>query len=70
MSTVRIKDADLRQVESALRRAGQQARRTAAATHTPVVVYKNGKVIRQAVRAGTAPSAVAPSRAVGVAGKK
>ena len=50
MNRVRIKDADLRKVEPALRRAVEQARRTAAATHTPLVVYRDGKVTHQAVR--------------------
>jgi len=49
MSPVKIRDADLAKVEPALRRAAKQARRTAAATYTPLVVYKNNRMIKQAV---------------------
>jgi hypothetical protein len=49
MTAIKIKDADLAKVEPALLRAAKQARRTAAATYTPLVVYKNNKTIRQKV---------------------
>jgi hypothetical protein len=49
MSSTKIKDADLARVKPALLRAARQARRTAAATFTPLVVYKNGRTIRQMV---------------------
>ena len=49
MNSTKIRDADLAKVEPALRRAAKQARRTAAATYTPLVVYKNDKTIRQTV---------------------
>jgi hypothetical protein len=49
MSSIKIKDADLAKVGPALRRAAKQARRTAAATYTPLVLYKNDRTIRQMV---------------------
>jgi len=49
MSSIKIKDADLAKVEPALRRAAKQARRTAAATYTPLVIYKNNRTIKQSV---------------------
>ena len=49
MISIKIKDADLAKVEPALLRAAKQARRTAAATYTPLVVYKNNKTIMQKV---------------------
>jgi hypothetical protein len=49
MSSMKIKDADMAKVKPALIRAARQARRTAAATFTPLVVYKNGRTIRQMV---------------------
>ena len=49
MNSMKIKDADLAKVEPALRRAAKQARRTAAATYTPLIVYKNDRTIRQTV---------------------
>jgi hypothetical protein len=58
VSIHRIKDPDLRKVEPALRRAAAQARRTAAATHTPLVVCRNGKFIRLAVPRQTTQSAI------------
>ncbi|MDB6030175.1 MAG: hypothetical protein JWM16_513 [Verrucomicrobiales bacterium] len=35
----------LRDIESALRRAGKQARRIARAYGTPIYVWENGKVV-------------------------
>ena len=49
MKRSRIQDADLRKVEPALMRAAAQARRIAAETNTPLVLYEKGRVIRQAV---------------------
>jgi hypothetical protein len=49
MNSAKIKDADLAKVEPALRRASKQARRIAAATNTPFVVYKNERKTRQTV---------------------
>jgi hypothetical protein len=49
MSSIKIRDADLAKVGPALRRAAKQARRTAAETHTPLVIYKNNRTVRQAV---------------------
>lgn len=49
MSSLKIRDPDLAKVEPALRRAAKQARRIAAATHTPLIIYKNGRVVRQTV---------------------
>jgi hypothetical protein len=39
-------------VEKALRRAGSRARKIAEQTNTPLVIYKNGKVIKKKVTAG------------------
>lgn len=36
-----------RGIEAALRRAAQQARRTAAETNTPVVYVKNGEIVEE-----------------------
>ncbi|MBW1939551.1 MAG: hypothetical protein JRI67_12510 [Deltaproteobacteria bacterium] len=44
-----IQDPDLARVETALRRAAQKARKTAKDTRTPLVIYKNGRIIRQPV---------------------
>ena len=44
-----INDPDLAKVEEALKRAGQTARKIARDTGTPLVIYKNGKIIMQPV---------------------
>jgi hypothetical protein len=44
-----IQDPDLARVEAALQRAAQKARKTAKDTRTPVVIYKNGRIIMQPV---------------------
>ncbi len=44
-----IRDKDLQGVEKALRRAGTRARKIAEQTNTPLVIYKDGKVIKQKV---------------------
>jgi hypothetical protein len=46
MSSTKMKDPDLAKVRPALLRAARQARRIAAATHTPLVIYKNGRTIK------------------------
>jgi hypothetical protein len=46
----RVKDPDIRGVEPALRRAARAARRIAAATNTPLVVWQDNKVVRKRVR--------------------
>jgi len=43
----RVKDPDIRGVGPALRRAHKAARRIAAATNTPLVVWENGKVVEK-----------------------
>ena len=48
MKTV-IRDKDLQGVEEALRRAGTRARKIAEQTNTPLVIYKDGKVIKKKV---------------------
>ncbi len=45
----KIHDKDLSGVEKALRRAGNQARKTAEKTSTPLVIYKDGKIIKKYV---------------------
>ncbi len=44
-----IQDPDLARVEVALQRAAQKARKTARDTRTPLVIYKNGRIIMQPV---------------------
>jgi phosphatidylserine decarboxylase len=44
-----IQDPDLAKVEAALQRAAQKARKTARDTSTPLVIYKNGRIIMQPV---------------------
>jgi len=44
-----IQDPDLARVEAALQRAAQKARKTAKDTGTPLVIYKNGRIIMQPV---------------------
>lgn len=44
-----IHDADLVKVEPALRRAAERARKIAEETRTPLVIYKDGRVVRQVV---------------------
>jgi hypothetical protein len=49
MNSKKVKDADLAKVKPALLRAARQARLTAMATFTPLVVYKNGKTVKLSV---------------------
>jgi hypothetical protein len=64
VSSKKIIDADLAKVKPALLRAAKQARRLAAATSTPLVVYKDGKIVKLSMvkekpaKYGDAPSAV------------
>jgi len=44
-----IKDPDLAKVDVALRRAAQKARQKARETNTPLVIYKDGRIIMQPV---------------------
>ena len=44
-----IQDPDLAKVEAALLRAGARAREIARKTHTPLVIYKDGRIIMQSV---------------------
>jgi len=44
-----IQDPDLARVDVALRRAALKARKTARDTNTPLVIYKNGRIIMQPV---------------------
>jgi len=45
----RIQDNDLAGAEVALRRAARKARTIAEKTHTPLVIYEDGKVIKQII---------------------
>ena len=47
-----IRDKDLQGVEKALRRAGTRARKIAEQTNTPLVIYKDGKIIKKKVDTG------------------
>ncbi len=44
-----VRDEDLAKVGPALRRAAKQARKIAASTHTPLFIYKKGRVIRMKI---------------------
>jgi len=50
MKSSKIKDPDLAKVLPALLRAAKQARRIAAATNTPLIVYRNGKTVKVSVK--------------------
>ena len=52
-SKKRVLDEDLAKVGVALRRAAKQARKMAKQTHTPLVIYEQGRVIRKMVERGT-----------------
>jgi hypothetical protein len=56
----RVLDEDLSKVGPALRRAARQARKIAERTHTPLVIYEHGHVIR--TRPSTTPSDSTSSR--------
>jgi hypothetical protein len=45
----RVLDEDLAKVGAALRRAARQARKMAEQTHTPLVIYEQGRLIRKMV---------------------
>jgi hypothetical protein len=49
MKQSKIKDPDLAKVMPALLRAAKQARRIAAETNTPLIVYRNGKTVKVSV---------------------
>jgi hypothetical protein len=44
---IQIPDKDLANAEPALRRAAKRARAIAQQTHTPLVIYEKGKVIKK-----------------------
>ena len=52
MNTVKkqIRDKDLANAEVALRRAAKRARTIAEQTHTPLVVYEGGRVVKKFTR--------------------
>ena len=56
----RVLDEDLSKVGTALRRAARRARKMAEQTHTPLVIYEHGHVIR--TRPSTTPSGSTSSR--------
>ena len=43
----KIRDKDLSKAEAALKRAAQKARLVAEEKNTPLVFYKNGKVVKE-----------------------
>lgn len=47
MKRRRVRDPDIRGVEPALRRAAKAARRIAKATHTPLIIWEDGKVVEK-----------------------
>lgn len=48
-----VHDEDLAKVGAALRRAGKQARKIAARTNTPLIIYENGRVMRKRIKEKT-----------------
>ncbi|MDI6790033.1 MAG: hypothetical protein QME44_05015 [Thermodesulfobacteriota bacterium] len=44
---IRIRDIDLAKAEIALRRAAARAQKIAEETHTPLVVYEGGRVVKK-----------------------
>lgn len=48
-----VLDEDLCKVGPALQRAAKQARKIANRTHTPLVIYEQGRVIRKMVEKET-----------------
>jgi len=48
-----IHDEDLAKVGAALRRAAKRARKIAAVTNTPFIIYENGRVIRKRIKEKT-----------------
>jgi hypothetical protein len=48
-----IHDGDLAKVGAALRRAAKRARKIAAVTNTPFIIYENGRVIRKRIKEKT-----------------
>ena len=44
---IRIRDIDLAKAEIALRRAAARAQKIAEETHTPLVVYEGGRVLKK-----------------------
>lgn len=48
-----VHDEDLAKVGAALRRAAKQARKIAAMTNTPLIIYENGRVIRKRIKEKT-----------------
>ena len=47
-----VLDEDLAKVGAALRRAAKQARKIAEQTHTPLIIYDRGRVVRKRVGKG------------------
>ncbi len=45
----KVTDADLEKVEAALLRAALRAREIARQTGTPLVIYKNGRIVKELV---------------------
>jgi hypothetical protein len=45
----KTKDADLSGVKQALQRAARTARRIAKATNTPLIIWKDGKVVEMSL---------------------
>ncbi len=45
-----VRDEDLAKVGLALRRAARQARKIAERTHTPLVVYQQGRVVQKRIK--------------------
>ncbi len=50
----RLPDPDMQAVPTALFRAAQRARELAARTHTPLIVFKNGKLVEETIPLDTA----------------
>ncbi|MEE8381049.1 MAG: hypothetical protein V3V90_02525 [Thermodesulfobacteriota bacterium] len=46
---LKVKDADLEKVGVALKRAAARAREIARRTGTPLIIYKNGHILKEMV---------------------
>jgi len=44
---MQIRDIDLAKAETALRRAAGRAKKIAEETHTPLVIYEGGRVLKK-----------------------
>ena len=46
---IKSKDEDLEKAEEALKRAAENARKKARQTNTPLIIFKDGRIIKEKV---------------------